>query len=105
MFLPSLCRGVNDSLEKLEWIHNLAAELGIHTRPAQLLAPSGRRVLIVPLLSWYHPSWDKEPDLPIEIMSTLYDGRPSFEKRWADFRCCKWPDSVISKEVSLLGLC
>ena len=52
-------------------------------------------LLLVPLLSWYHPSWDTEPDLPPEVLAEIYDGRPAFEQRWADFRFCKWPEEVV----------
>jgi len=55
-------------------------------------------LLLVPLLSWYHPSWDTEPDLPTEVLAELYDGRPAFEQRWADFRFCKWPEEVVERK-------
>jgi hypothetical protein len=120
--------GVVDSIDKLAWVHKVAAEESedekkdekmeksssssssssnkrgkIYTGPVLLhLPPSSHPpslppslLLLVPLLSWYHPSWDTEPDLPAEVVAELYDGRPSFEQRWADFRCCKWPEAVI----------
>jgi hypothetical protein len=120
--------GVVDSIDKLAWVHKVAAEESedekkdekmeksssssssssnkrgkIYTGPVLLhLPPSSHHpslppslLLLVPLLSWYHPSWDTEPDLPAEVVAELYDGRPSFEQRWADFRCCKWPEAVI----------
>lgn len=87
-----------DSLGKLEWVHRVAAEVGVRSRPCRLRTPRGALLYLVPLLSWYHPSWDQEPDLPPETLAALYDGRASFEQRWADFRLCKWPEAVVAKE-------
>lgn len=75
----------------------MAEEVGVRTRPCRLRTPQGTLLYIVPLLSWYHPSWDQEANLPPETLASLYDGRASFEARWADFRLCKWPESVVSK--------
>ena len=47
-------------------IKNLCNELGVHTEP---LCISG--VWIAPIYSWYHASFDREPDLP---------GAPAVEK-------------------------
>ena len=44
---------------KLELLQALCTELGIHTQPKCV---SG--VWIAPILSWYHASFDTEPDLP-----------------------------------------
>lgn len=76
----------------------MAAEVGVRSRPCRLRTPKGALLYLVPLLSWYHPSWDTEPDLPPETLAALYDGRASFEQRWADFRLCKWPEAVVAKE-------
>jgi len=125
--------GVVDSIDKLAWVHKVAAEededgredgeqkssssssssgsssssrnkrgkiytgpVLLHLPPHLSLPPS--LLLLVPLLSWYHPSWDTEPDLPAEILAELYKGRPSFEQCWADFRYCKWPEEVVRGE-------
>ena len=123
-----------DSIDKLAWVHKVAAEededgredgeqksssssssssgsssssrnkrgkiytgpVLLHLPPHLSLPPS--LLLLVPLLSWYHPSWDTEPDLPAEILAELYKGRPSFEQCWADFRYCKWPEEVVRGE-------
>jgi hypothetical protein len=47
-------------------IKNLCNELGVHTEPLRV---SG--VWIAPIYSWYHASFDREPDLP---------GAPAVEK-------------------------
>lgn len=40
-------------------MHALCADLGVRTAPASVCG-----VWIVPLLSWYHATWDREPDVP-----------------------------------------
>lgn len=52
-------RELRDSLGKLALLEQACAEAGVHTRSACV-----QGVWIVPLLSWYHASWDREPDLP-----------------------------------------
>ena len=47
-------------------IKNLCHELGVHTEPMRI---SG--VWIAPIYSWYHASFDREPDVP---------GAPAVEK-------------------------
>jgi hypothetical protein len=44
-------------------------------------------LLIVPLLSWYHSTWDKEPDLPGMNAEDL-KGTP-------DFHMCHWPKALF----------
>ena len=51
---------------KLGVIKNLCHELGVHTEPMRI---SG--VWIAPIYSWYHASFDREPDVP---------GAPAVEK-------------------------
>jgi hypothetical protein len=43
-------------------------------------------VWIVPLFSWYHPSFSATLgcDYPVE--------------GWSDFYCCKWPEEVLNDE-------
>lgn len=63
-------RDIRDSLGKLALLEGACAELGVHTQPACMGG-----VWVVPLLSWYHASWDREPDLPgatpIEKVTTV----------------------------------
>ncbi|CAE8719199.1 unnamed protein product, partial [Polarella glacialis] len=61
-----------DSLAKLRALH----EAG------------GPDVLIVPLLSWYSSSWDREPELPWE---------PDVDMPWMDFRACSWPQELTNE--------
>ncbi|DBB02386.1 TPA: hypothetical protein ACH3X3_011389 [Trebouxia sp. C0006] len=69
-----------DSFQKLQLILQLCQELGIHTTPARL-----GNLCIVPLLSWHHSSWDKEPDIQgVPHVSAL---------SIADYGACIWPDT------------
>ena len=65
-----------DSLAKLALLQRVCAGLGVHTAPACVGG-----VWVVPLLSWYHASWDREPDVP---------GATPIEKVMLDYHTCKW---------------
>ncbi|GMH48821.1 hypothetical protein TrLO_g14398 [Triparma laevis f. longispina] len=80
-----------DSLEKLEAVLETAQACGCHTSPAKLVNAEGKGVLVAPLLSWYHASFDTEPELPSRTSAT-------FGRRWQDFRRCKWPEKVVRRE-------
>ena len=67
-----------DSLEKFFRIIELCDSLGVEIRPAKAAG-----VWIVPLLSWYEASFAVEAG-----------AEESELEGWADFRFCKWPDSV-----------
>ncbi|MCO5547058.1 hypothetical protein L7F22_000499 [Adiantum nelumboides] len=66
------------SLEKLLKILKVCHSLGIETGPRVV-----KGVGIVPLFSWYHQSFDKDPDIPGYRFSPL-----KFVCR--DFQACKW---------------
>lgn len=65
-----------DSLGKLSKLLEMCEELGVRTAPAKI-----NGVWVVPLWSWYHASWDKEPDVP---------GAMPIEKVMLDFHVCSW---------------
>lgn len=69
-----------NSLERLHEILNLCRQLGIHTSPAFAAG-----VIIAPLFSWYHSSFDKEPDI------VGWTGIPEHKKVLSDFIFCSWP--------------
>lgn len=54
------------SLEKYSDVMRVCADLGVHTRPVHLtgMHTPQQSMLVVPLLSWHHASWDTEPDIP-----------------------------------------
>lgn len=51
------------SLNKLHDVLVAASQCGIHTGPVTLTSETLSPVRIVPLQSWYHASWDQEPNL------------------------------------------
>lgn len=80
-------REQHDSLGKLSAITAMCAELGVKIGPVRL--PGG--AWVVPLWSWYHASWDREPDVP---------GAMPIEKVMMDFHACCW-----DSEPTLRGRC
>jgi hypothetical protein len=66
-------------LGKLKQLNDVCAEVGVHTQPQKVDG-----VWIVPILSWYHASFDQEPDIPgapaIEKVSDFVMGSSSFLK-------------------------
>lgn len=94
------------SLHRLETVRQLCDACGVRTEPVRVVggpSPSETElggggcddVLFVPLHSWYHPSWDREPDLPSDADGTnrLTQGL------WADHRRCRWPASLHNDET------
>ncbi|KAL4854508.1 hypothetical protein ACK3TF_004685 [Chlorella vulgaris] len=69
-------RGKYDSLEKLRRVQALCARLGVLTEPACVGG-----LWVFPLLSWYHASWDREPDVA---------GAQPISKVMLDFHVCSW---------------
>jgi Icc-related predicted phosphoesterase len=65
-----------NSIEKLFRILDLCDSLNVETRPARVDS-----VWIVPLFSWYSPSFDLSPD------NSRLEG-------WSDFYFCKWPEEI-----------
>lgn len=63
-----------DSIEKLERVLQLCADLDVSTSPVRF-----EHFWVVPLFSWYDGIFD-----------------PELNNAWADFHFCKWPSSVIS---------
>ena len=89
-----------DSMAKLDRVLRLCDECGVHTRP-KLLAPppdaaihrgsraKKRGVWVVPVLAWYHSSFDTEPDVPASVASV----HPP-ERVMSDFKLCAWPEPL-----------
>ncbi|CAM9576601.1 unnamed protein product, partial [Phaeothamnion confervicola] len=71
-----------------------ATAAGSGRADAATAAADCEELWLVPLLSWYHASWDREPDLPPELQYRNGD----FLRRWGDFRRCRWPESVCRHE-------
>jgi len=82
------------SLDKLaELLRWCEEEAGVDTRPARV----GGRVWVVPILSWYHSTFDTEPDI------VGWQGIPPVERVMRDFKRCVWPRPLGGDDDSLLA--
>lgn len=80
-------------MQKLDLVLQLCDSLNIHTQAVKL-----GNVLIVPLLSWHHESWDGEPDIQgVPHVSAL---------SIADYGACIWPQNGPgTRACSLMTVC
>jgi Icc-related predicted phosphoesterase len=78
------------SIERLEEVLALCAQLGVSTRPGYA---SG--AIVAPIFSWYHSSWDTEPDV------VGWDGIPQAADLMMDFHMCKWPPPLATHDDSI----
>ena len=78
------------SLERLEEIFGLCAQLGVLTRPAYACG-----AIVCPILSWYHESWDTEPDIK------GWKGIPPHTLVMSDFHACTWPPHLSNQTDSI----
>ena len=109
----------HDSLKQLEVVCKHCETIGVRTQPFWIRAPKSTKtddaaaaeasakaentawtsapprapvhqdLLLVPLQSWYHASWDVEPTLTEEE-----DDEVMMEMMWSDFRNCVWPNNL-----------
>lgn len=63
----------------------------MRTRPACVCGG----IWVVPILSWYHSSFDTEPDI------TGWSGIPPIEEAMMDFKVCKWPEELGGEMAGL----
>eukprot|EP00931_Biecheleriopsis_adriatica_P045500 TRINITY_DN26061_c0_g1_i1.p1 TRINITY_DN26061_c0_g1~~TRINITY_DN26061_c0_g1_i1.p1 ORF type:complete len:445 (-),score=89.14 TRINITY_DN26061_c0_g1_i1:149-1306(-) len=75
----------NDSFEKLDALRNICDELGVNTTPKLI-----DNVWVVPVLGWYHKTWDREPPLQPPEGKTLQRVPPQGEELATDTVACKW---------------
>ncbi|CAM8937115.1 unnamed protein product [Rhodiola kirilowii] len=78
-----------DSLEKLESLRDACKRLGVHTDPMVV-----EGLGIIPLLSWYHESFDRENDIAGFRI-------PSLEMACKDFHACRWPEGLSKRDAAL----
>ncbi|GAX78946.1 hypothetical protein CEUSTIGMA_g6386.t1 [Chlamydomonas eustigma] len=78
---PDRSDGAVNSVEKLKKVLDLCSSLGVETSPTLL----GPHLLIAPLHSWHHETFDQESDIP---------GIPKASTTMADFFKCDWPIEV-----------
>ena len=68
-------------------LKQLCESIGVHTSPQKMGG-----VWIVPVCSWYHFSWDREPSLD-QLVNLPLDTQPSIAWDLAGDRIlCKWPE-------------
>lgn len=61
------------------------------------IGKSSCELLILPLFSWYHSSFDQEAELKDRDYLKMEKEMP-FGDKWADFSMIKWPESLISSK-------
>ncbi len=91
--------GVSDSVFKWNEIVHRALKHKVHLGPLRIASSTSLTsvVTIHPLHSWYHSSFDTDPDLD-DSRYLRVESEESFATRWADFYCCVWPNEIISVE-------
>lgn len=78
-----------NSLEKLRLLKQICQALGVRTG-----AGLADGVWVVPIVSWYHTSFDEEPDLqPPPGQALLRDPNPP-ARCASDFDLCRWPGGL-----------
>jgi hypothetical protein len=89
-----------NSIEKLSEVNHIAKLCGVHTGPVTVSYgsdSSSSSLTLLPLHSWYHSSFDSEPE--IQHPGFLENERIfPFKMKWSDFRMCSWPKELISKK-------
>lgn len=88
---------VADSFQKLDRVHNICQQLHIYTSPVRLRHDEGD-LLLLPLWSWYHSSWDTEEELPDNLRLPVAPG-----SRVMDYRMCKWGNDLEREPAFLFG--
>ena len=79
-----------DSMQKLGEVLALCSRLSVLTAPAYAAG-----AIIAPLFSWYHSSWDTEPDV------IGWEGIPPGEMVMSDCRMCAWPSPLTHADESI----
>jgi hypothetical protein len=67
----------------------------VRSRLSFVPVPRGRKLLIAPLLSWYHASWDAEPDLPQEVLEELSKGANILRDTEDTYGALKFPRKAL----------
>mmetsp|Transcript_96520 Transcript_96520/g.170949 ORF Transcript_96520/g.170949 Transcript_96520/m.170949 type:complete len:510 (+) Transcript_96520:68-1597(+) len=81
------------SFEKLDVIRGICEELDVFTTPKLI-----ENVWVVPVLGWYHKSWDTEPPLQVPPGKKLAKDLPDGEDIATDTMACKWGDFKNASE-------
>ena len=88
------------SIDQLVDVLTVAKEEGVHVGPVCVNyslkgVDDYQSLWMVPLQSFYHSSWDTEPDLDHPALLAA-EQRRSFRKRWNDYRNMKWPEDLTT---------
>ena len=86
------------SVDQLVDVLTVAKEEGVHVGPVCVTYSQKEKpqlLWMVPLQSFYHSSWDTEPDLHHPALLAA-EQRRSFRQRWNDYRNMKWPQDLTS---------
>lgn len=75
----------SDSYEKLQALRRVCGEVGVHTA-AKLV----EGVWVVPVLGWYHETWDRDPPLQAPSGEKLAREPIAGTKLSTDTHLCKW---------------
>lgn len=94
-----------DSCSKIKEVVDVARACGVYTGPLRITLDSTKDlaieaqvgVRIYPLYSWYHSSWDSEPDLEHAAFRAVEEAIP-FSSKWGDFSMCTWPEKLVRHE-------
>jgi len=96
--LKSPLKECDNSIEKFHEILECANSFNINIGPIRVTSTlstlSTSSLCIFPLYSWYHSSWDTEPDINHPLYLKGECDMP-FVSRWADFQLCSWPTNMI----------
>jgi hypothetical protein len=90
-------RMASDSIQKLAEVLDCARSAGVHIGPVRIQSSMSESsaLTIFPLYSWYHASFDTEPDITNSKYIAVEQAIP-FDRKWGDFTLCSWPEELIS---------
>jgi hypothetical protein len=86
--------GCHHSLEKLEQLFHICMEEDVRIGPVQIQNEE-QSLLVIPLLSWYHDSFDTEPAIE------GWGGIPQAKRVVADYKKTKWPEPLSTSNDSI----
>eukprot|EP00956_Cyclotella_meneghiniana_P005850 scaffold7655_cov21-Cyclotella_meneghiniana.AAC.1 len=95
--LPVIVKGKGDgcvdSIDKLEKILELCKKHNVRYGPVKIQNEQSSSLYVIPLLSWYHSSFDTEPSI------RGWAGIPSARNVVADYKRAVWPSPLIDNHL------
>merc|ERR1719335_1701709 len=76
-------------MDRIQNLRTMCKRIGVHTEAALM-----KGVWLVPLLAWYHESWDEEPELQPPHGKKLIREPPPANELGSDYAMCKWPNEL-----------